>query len=84
MNMARCGHMAIVLANTHRIITKLKAHGFTAEQATGITEVFEEVDLSSLTTKEDLHTQTADLIKWFIAILIAQTALVVSLIELLD
>ena len=76
--------MAIALPNTHRIINKLKQHGFTEDQATGITEVFQEADLSSLTTKEDLQKQTADLVRWFIAILIAQTALVVSLIELLD
>ncbi len=75
--------MAIALANTHRIITKLKENGFTKQQATAITEAIQELDLTALATKGDLHKQTSDLVKWFIGILLAQTALVVSLLNLL-
>ena len=53
-----------ILRNTHKWITKLKANGFSEEQATVLVEVVQELDLSELATKDDLQQLKIDLMKW--------------------
>lgn len=50
--------MEAVIADTYRLVNMLKRKGFTEEQAGGLSEAFQQVDLSHLATKrdvEDLH-----------------------------
>ena len=44
-----------IILDTHRLITRLKNRGFSEEQATGISEAMQEIDLSQLTTRADLR-----------------------------
>jgi len=43
-----------IILDTHRLISRLKQHGFTEEQATGISEAMQEIDLSHLATRGDI------------------------------
>ncbi len=71
--------------DTHQLVKKLKERGFSEEQATGITEAVQEIDLSQLATKGDVQELTlamaklkSDLMKWnasMIAIGVAVLAL---------
>ena len=47
--------VATVILDTHRLISRLKEHGFSEDQATGITEAMQEIDLSQLATRADLR-----------------------------
>jgi len=49
------GPVATVILDTHRLISHLKEHGFSENQATGITEAMQEIDLSQLATRADLR-----------------------------
>lgn len=73
---------AFVIRDTHKLIAHLQKRGFSAQQAEGITEAIKEVDASSLATKDDIN-QTTTIIKWTTGMLLAQAALVVTLIEYL-
>jgi len=44
-----------ILLDTHRLISNLKQHGFTEDQATGITEAVQQIDLTQLATKGDVR-----------------------------
>ena len=80
--------------DTHRFVKNLTANGFTEAQAEVLAE--EQVHLlnSNLATKADLEklradlevkieTVKADILKWMVTALIAQTGLIVALIRLL-
>jgi hypothetical protein len=58
------GMATTIVLDTHKVITRLKDRGFTEEQATGITEVVQEIDLSELATKSDLQELKVDMMKW--------------------
>ncbi len=90
--------MAIALSNTHTLVGRLKESGFTEQQAEAITEVIQEIDLSGIATRNDLtlglegikselrteiERAKVTLIQWMVTLLIAQSALVVAVIELL-
>ena len=79
--------MSTVFVDTHQIITTLKQRGFSEDQATGVAQVIQEIDLDQLVTKQDLKaelaTLKAELFKWSVPILLAQSALIVALVELL-
>ena len=47
--------MTTLPLDTHRLITRLKGRGFSEEQAAGITEALQELDLSQLATRADLR-----------------------------
>jgi hypothetical protein len=76
--------MAIAITDTHKLISKLQQRGFSAQQAEGITEALRELDASGLATKADLQELKIDLIKWMTGALLAQAALVVGLLQLLE
>ena len=44
-----------VLVDTHRLFEQLKSHGFTEEQASGLTEAVREIDLSGLALRSDVQ-----------------------------
>ena len=50
-----------LLLDTHRLVSKLKEHGFSEQQAEGIAEAIQEVDLASLATKADLKYELKEL-----------------------
>jgi hypothetical protein len=79
--------MQTLVIDTNGIVKKLEQRGFSRTQAEGITEALKELDVSSLVTKADLKlaiaTQTTTIITWMFGALLAQSALVVALIQYL-
>jgi hypothetical protein len=80
-------YMQTLVIDTNGIVKKLEQRGFSRTQAEGITEALKELDVSSLVTKADLKlaiaTQTTTIITWMFGALLAQSALVVALIQYL-
>ena len=80
--------MSTIAIDTYKTINKLKAKGFTTEQAEGLVEALTESDL---VTNEYFKTELnralsetrAEIIKWVAAMLIAQAAAIVALQNLL-
>ena len=79
-----------VLVDTFKLVNTLKAQGFTEEQATGIKQVIEDINLEHLVTKGDLKLEVQDLkdelrglelrvLKWAIPILAGQVAVFIAL-----
>jgi hypothetical protein len=79
--------MQTLVIDTNGIVKKLEQRGFSRTQAEGITDALKELDTSKLVTKADLEialaNQTITLIKWMTGALLAQGALVVTLLEYL-
>ena len=44
----------LVIRDTHKLVAKLQQHGFSAQQAEGITEALRDLDATTLATKTDL------------------------------
>ena len=76
---------ATLIIDTNGIVKKLEQRGFSRTQAEGITDALKELDTSKLATKADLEMalakQTVTIITWTTAMLLAQGALVVSLLQ---
>ena len=79
--------MSTIVADTHKAIVELQQRGFTKEQAEGITEVLSQIDeskvVSEATLERALHAQTRHLLTFIVTIAAAQTALTVTLIQLI-
>ena len=84
--------MQTLVIDTNGIVKKLEQRGFSRTQAEGITDALKELDTSTLVTKSNLddavqalqltmHVQAITMIKWMTAMLLAQGALVVSLLQ---
>ena len=71
-----------IVMDTHKLIERLKKSGFSQEQATGITEALQEIDLSQLSTKADLRDVELRLIKWMATIVGIGVAILALLIQL--
>jgi hypothetical protein len=67
--------------DTHRLVSQLKASGFTDEQAAGVTEALKEIDLSQLSTKADLKDLELRILKWMIPLLLCQTAVFAIIVK---
>ena len=76
------GMATTIVLDTHKVITRLKDRGFTEQQATGVTEVIQEIDLSEVATKSDLQHLKVDLMKWNATIMAIGVA-VLALIKFL-
>ena len=81
--------MNTVAIDTYKTINKLKAKGFTEEQAEGIIDTITESDLVTVTYFKNelaraLSETKYDLIKWMAAMLIAQSAAIVALQSLIN
>jgi len=84
--------MATITFDTHKFIRRLETSGFTQEQAEGVAEAFREAqaDQKPVTQeyldyrlKADLADLKIDLIKWVTGALIAQAAVIATLVKLL-
>ena len=79
--------MQTLVVDTNGIVKKLEQRGFSRTQAEGITDALKELDTSKLVTKADLQValakQTVTIVTWMTAMLLAQGALVVALIQYL-
>ena len=77
--------MQTLVIDTSGIIKKLEQRGFSRTQAEGITDALKELDSSALVTKTDLKIALADqtitMLKWMTAMLLAQGAFIVALIQ---
>jgi hypothetical protein len=77
--------MQTLVIDTNGIVKKLEQRGFSRTQAEGITDALKELDTSNLVTKADLQValakQSVTIITWMTAILLAQGALIVALIQ---
>ena len=73
------------MIDTNGIVKKLEQRGFSRTQAEGITDALKELDSSALVTKTDLKIALADqtitMLKWMTAMLLAQGAFIVALIQ---
>ena len=80
--------MTTMTFDTLKLANRLKAAGVPDKQAEAETEVFAEilaeaVRASELATKHDLAEAKSDIIKWVAGMLIAQAAVVATLIKLI-
>lgn len=82
--------MATIVADTHKVITRLVERGFTQDQAKALTDVLSDLDLSEIATKADLNDLKFELareihgLSWRIfGLLLAQGALVIAILQLL-
>ena len=62
-----------------------RGRGFSEQQATGVTEAIQEIDLSHLVTKQDLKEAIAGLeirmLKWAVPLLLGQTAIFAAIVK---
>jgi hypothetical protein len=86
--------MAAVIFDTYKLVNMLIDRGFTQEQANGVREAVEQIDLSNLATKADLQSVKSDIkadfsdfraeiFKWAVPVLIGQSGLIVALIKMM-
>jgi len=79
--------MAAVTFDTLRFAKKLEAAGLPVPQAEAIADAFREATSEELVTRDyldaRLETAKADIIKWFAGLLIAQAAVIATLVKLL-
>jgi hypothetical protein len=79
--------MSVALFDTHAYIKKMKAVGFTEEQAEVQAETVADLINERLVTKADLDLRIAELktelVKWMLGIAAGQIALLVTLLKLM-
>jgi hypothetical protein len=80
--------MATITFDTLKFVERLKSAGVSEEQAKAeveaLTEALNEtIAVRELATKFDLETLKADLVKWMAGLLLAQAAVVATLVKLL-
>ena len=73
--------MQTLVIDTSGIVKKLEQRGFSRTQAEGITDALKELDSSALVTKAALADQTITMLEWMTAMLLAQGAFIVALIQ---
>ena len=79
--------MAAVPFDTLKFAERLKAGGFTEQQAKAAAEAFADATSQELVTKADLKAEIAelkaDLLKWLVPLLLGQAALIATLVKML-
>ncbi len=80
--------MATITFDTLKFVERLKSAGVSEEQAKAEVEALstalnETIAVRELATKTDMETIKADLIKWMAGLLLAQAAVVATLVKLL-
>ncbi len=77
--------MSVAIFDTHAYIKKMKAVGFTEEQAEVQAETVADLINERLVTKADLDLRIAELktelVKWMMGIALGQVALLVTLLK---
>lgn len=80
--------MRALVIDTNGIVKKLEASGFSRAQAEGLTQVINQLDVSSLVTKHDLEIalarQTTKLVIWMSGSLLAQAAVIIAILQYLQ
>jgi len=78
--------VSVAIFDTHAYIKKMKAVGFTEEQAEVQAETFADLINERLVTKADLDLRIAELktelVKWMLGIALGQVALLVALLKI--
>ena len=82
--------MNTVTFDTHKIIEKLQARGFTKDQAVGFVEVLQEselvtqvaLDIQTQKLITEMHVQRVAMMKWITGMLLGQAAIIVALLQL--
>ena len=75
--------MATMLINSREVLKKLENAGFKKEQADAVTQVLEDIDVSSLATKLDLVQLETRLVKFLYVQAGVIIGLTVTLVKLL-
>ena len=82
--------MATIAVDTYKIIKQLQERGFTKDQAEALVSVAQEVDISTMATKEDLKDLRLDFEKalhrqtWgLVGVIFAQGAFVIAVLQFL-
>jgi len=80
--------MTTITFDTLKFVERLKSAGVSEEQAKAEVEALTEaltetIAVRELATKFDLETLKADLVKWMAGLLLAQAAVVATLVKLL-
>ena len=82
--------MATIAIDTYKIIKQLQERGFTKDQAEALVSVAQEVDISTMATKEDLKDLRLDFEKalhrqtWgLVGVIFAQGAFVIAVLQIL-
>jgi hypothetical protein len=80
---------ALVIPDTHKLISTLQKHGFTAQQAEGIADAIKEIQTVGIATKDDVQSLREEirnlkvsLIMWMIGIQLAYGALILAILAL--
>lgn len=80
--------MSIAIFDTHAYVKKMKAVGFTEEQAEVQAETVADLINERLVTKADLDLRIAELktelVKWMLGIAAGQIALLVTLLKIIN
>lgn len=78
--------MNALVFDTYRLVNVLKSRGFTEDQARGVSEAIQEIDLAHLVTKADLKTEMAewkaDVFRWLVPLMLGQAGITAVLIKL--
>lgn len=85
-----CGKLvsvATLILDTHRLIESLKQRGFSENQAEGITDAIQQIDLSQISSKADIaelktemQAVEAKMLRWIVPLLLGQTALFAAIV----
>jgi hypothetical protein len=80
---------ALVIPDTHKLISTLQKRGFTAQQAEGIADAIKEIQTVGIATKDDVQSLREEirnlkvsLIMWMIGIQLAYGALILAILAL--
>lgn len=75
------------MLDTHRLIESLKQRGFSENQAEGITDAIQQIDLSQISSKADIAELKTEIrvvevkmLKWIVPLLLGQTALFAAIV----
>jgi hypothetical protein len=66
-----------IIRDTQKLVAKLQQHGFSSQQAEGITQALRDLGLA---TKSDLQDLKVDLMRWMVGTQLAYGAIVVAVL----
>ncbi len=75
--------MSVITFDTLKFVKTLKSSGMSEEQAEAIANAVKDAQETQLVTKVDLIELKMELIKWVVALMLAQTGLIIAAFKLL-
>ncbi len=75
--------MSAITFDTLKFVKTLKSSGMSEEQAEAIANAVKDAQETQLVTKVDLIELKMELIKWVVALMLAQTGLIIAAFKLL-